>query len=498
MLAASTKHSGAAVAAVPLALVPALGALQGGFFPEAWVWATPLAAWAAAIGALAGGGGGLRVAWPWAAAAGALAAWTAASTLWSAHPAQSLLDARRTVLYATVVLALAVLARRRPARALVVATHAAIALLLLAALARYLLAPRRTDVFEGNLLAQPLGYANAVGILAAIGLLLGVGLAAHARPRAGRAAAAATLPPLALALALSGSRASWLALAAGGAVAALAGSSRALAAAAARASAASVAPVGLAALLRLNDIATVPSRRDGALVAAAALLGAVAAAALSVRATPVGPPVRERRLWRPVPLAAAIALAAVALGAAAGSTQPRASYWRVAWREQVAAHPLLGTGAGTFALYWARSGLEPTRAGALDAHSLYLETIAELGPIGLVLVAAMLLLPLRGARRRLEPLTPAAAGAYAAFLVHAGVDWDWEMPAVVVAALACAAALSLGDGDRLERPPPAARAAIVAVALLLGACGIAGARSSTVPAAAPQTARASQHRGPRR
>jgi hypothetical protein len=35
----------------------------------------------------------------------------------------------------------------------------------------------------------------------------------------------------------------------------------------------------------------------------------------------------------------------------------------------------------------------------------------------------------------------AAAGAYVAFLFHAGVDWDWEMPAVTVAGLACGVAL---------------------------------------------------------
>ena len=37
-----------AVAAVPLVLVPALGAVQGGFQPDAWVWAGGVAAWACA------------------------------------------------------------------------------------------------------------------------------------------------------------------------------------------------------------------------------------------------------------------------------------------------------------------------------------------------------------------------------------------------------------------------------------------------------------------
>ena len=46
---------------------------------------------------------------------------------------------------------------------------------------------------------------------------------------------------------------------------------------------------------------------------------------------------------------------------------------------------------------------------------------------------------LGGARR--HPLVPGAAGAYAAYLVHTGVDWDWELPAVTLAGLLCGAAI---------------------------------------------------------
>src|SRR5207253_2468042 len=90
------------------------------------------------------------------------------------------------------------------------------------------------------------------------------------------------------------------------------------------------------------------------------------------------------------------AVVVVALGGAAavarsGATEPRASYFRVAWHDQIRAHPLLGTGAGTFGLYWERSGKVLRFGGALDAHSLYLETLAELGPVGLLLLGATLL-----------------------------------------------------------------------------------------------------------
>jgi hypothetical protein len=80
--------------------------------------------------------------------------------------------------------------------------------------------------------------------------------------------------------------------------------------------------------------------------------------------------------------------------------------------------------------------------GALDAHNVYLETLAELGPIGLALLAAVLALPIAAvARGRRRPLIPAAVGAYSALLVHAALDWDWELPAVMLAGLFCAAAI---------------------------------------------------------
>jgi hypothetical protein len=117
--------------------------------------------------------------------------------------------------------------------------------------------------------------------------------------------------------------------------------------------------------------------------------------------------------------------------------------------------------------------------------------LAELGPIGLLLTLAMLLAPLRGLlRHRFVAYVPAAAGAYAAFLVHAGLDWDWELPAVVVAALCCAGAVATADLEPGRPLGRVARRALLALSFVLGACAIAGARSQTVPAAAPNTEKA--------
>jgi hypothetical protein len=200
-------------------------------------------------------------------------------------------------------------------------------------------------------------------------------------------------------------------------------------------------------------------------------------------------------------LAAAIAVCAALVLAVVvvygSTTEPRASYYRVAWHDEYTAHPLFGSGAGTFALFWTRSGRVASRGGALDAHSLYLETLAELGPLGLVLLAAFLLYPLRGVvTNRRSPYVPVAAAAYVAFLVHAALDWDWELPVVVVAALSCAAAVVSSTVSSASRIPTWARAAVLGAALVLAALAIAGVRSDTVPAASGETKGAPLSRGP--
>ena len=110
-------------------------------------------------------------------------------------------------------------------------------------------------------------------------------------------------------------------------------------------------------------------------------------------------------------------------------------YWHVAW-EEFSAAPVAGRGAGTFELAWLEE--QPIPESVLDAHSLYVETLAELGLVGLGLLALALAPPLLAAFRG---ASAAAAGGYVAFLFHAGVEWDWEMPAVTVAGLLCGAAL---------------------------------------------------------
>ena len=97
-------------------------------------------------------------------------------------------------------------------------------------------------------------------------------------------------------------------------------------------------------------------------------------------------------------------------------------------------HPWRGSGAGTYQVYWER--YRPFRARVIDAHSLYFEVRAELGWIGVVLLAIAIGVPLALAASR---LAGPGRHAYAAFLaggiallLHAATDWDWEMPVLFV------------------------------------------------------------------
>ncbi len=104
-----------------------------------------------------------------------------------------------------------------------------------------------------------------------------------------------------------------------------------------------------------------------------------------------------------------------------------------------------GWGAGTYALLW------PPRASQYDpvqnAHSLYLETLAEEGVPGLALLVVFLGGVVGGAisavvRSRHEARTQAAAAAAAccAFLISAAIDWVWQLPVLAGAFLLLGAA----------------------------------------------------------
>ncbi len=109
----------------------------------------------------------------------------------------------------------------------------------------------------------------------------------------------------------------------------------------------------------------------------------------------------------------------------------RVEAWRVALDDGFLRHPIDGNGAGTYATLWTRYGRSSTRI--LNAHSLYLEVLAELGILGGgILIAVVVSILVALARRARGPGRSVWAALFAGALmwaVHAGVDWDWQMPA---------------------------------------------------------------------
>jgi O-Antigen ligase len=133
----------------------------------------------------------------------------------------------------------------------------------------------------------------------------------------------------------------------------------------------------------------------------------------------------------------------------------RYRYWEVALRTWTH-HPLVGIGSGGFLVEWLKERNRVDTSG--DAHSLYLETLAEFGIVGFAVLLLFLAGVVAGVVRlhRLEPaLATGPAAVLAAFAVHAGLDWDWEMPAVsLVALLMAASVLAWGEDEPDSREMP--------------------------------------------
>jgi|SRR5829696_114210 len=411
------------------ALIVVLGFDEGGYAPSSWVWAAALLAVVAValvrgrptrpapfelafLGALAG-----------------LLVWSLLSASWSLDPTGSILEAQRLLLYLATAAALVLVGGRGSRDAMLLGTLAGVGALCLAGLADALVGGDPVGAFtpdpgSEDRLAEPVGYANGLAIIAAIGALLSLGRAIAAAG-AERIAFLAATPFFILTLYLTYSRGGWLALAA-----------------------------GLVAMLALRLPAL--DRRVAIPLAAGVALAVVVAVVAVARAF-------DSSTTTP-------ASGASRLTTVSGSN--RAEYWKVAG-QAVGDHPVVGSGAGSWGRYWARE--RPVPQPARDAHSLFLETLAELGPLGLGLLLVAFAAPVVAAvRTRGDPLTPAALGPFAAYAAHAAQDWDWELPAATVPALICAVAVLVGA--RGPTPPfrslgGAAVAGLLAVVILVAYAG---------------------------
>jgi hypothetical protein len=421
----------------------------------------------------------------------AFALWALLSTVWSPGATAPVLEAERGLLYvAAAAAAILLLSFREAFSALLGGVVAGAVAVALYALATRLFPGRVGGAYDpssGYQLAEPLGYWNALGLLTAIAILLAGGFAAHGSRLLTRALAAVSLVVLLPTLYFTFSRGALVALVVGAIVQIAADARRArLLATGLVLGAPALLGVFLAsryhALTTPGDSLTTAQREGRELAAILVVLAVIAvAAALALHLADRRLHVSDRagRLLVGLVAAAALLCAAGVLVAAGGpvaaaeraadtfrespppaegdlqrrllsaSGNGRSEYWRVVG-VMILEEPLLGGGAGSFEAHWFRE--RSVAFHARDAHNLYLETLAELGPVGLALLLGTLALPLLAlpSARRFA-YAPAAVGAFAAYLVHAGIDWDWEVPAVTVPAIFCAAVLLARS--RPDEPP---------------------------------------------
>jgi hypothetical protein len=486
---------GAAVGAQALLAVAliACGAASGGYFPTSWGWLALGFGWSATVALARRRTTQIeRREVVYLAAFAALTVWTWASTAWSPVAPETLLEGLRTLMLPLAVAVVILVTSRGNAYRIPSALLAATSAVSLYALATRLL-PDRLGEFDpsaGYRLSAPIGYWNGLGVFAAVGVLLAVGLAARADRLSARSLAAASLLVLVPTLYFTFSRGAWVALAVGLAVA-VAVDPRRLQLLATIAFVAPAPALGIYLASRSHALThTHPQLAEAAreghrLAGGLFVLALISAAAVLLLATLEPSVTFGHRLGTELTLLLAVGAVAAGLVGIAASGGParlaheagraftaapapehgslnrrlfdlsgngRVGLWRAALAD-FEAHPLLGSGAGTYEQYWLLH--RPIALKVRDAHNLYLETVAELGLVGLALLLVGLAMPLLAlGRARHHPLVPALGGAYCAYLAHAGFDWDWEVPAVTLSALLCGAAILVTARTGVDRPLP--------------------------------------------
>jgi O-Antigen ligase len=448
-----------------------------------------------------------------AAAVGLFAAfvlWGGLTIAWSVAPDRSWAYLDRGLVYlAFAVLGLYVGAFvRRPATT----TAGVLAALLLGVFAWALLGKVFPSLFPDGArvarLRNPVGYWNALALLAAVALPVSLWLAALRRHhRAVRAGGVLLLYVAEVALVLTYSRAGiivaglgvcvWLVLSTDrfeGLVMLVAGSAPAVGVAAWASTQAGL----------VDDLQTFSSRqRSGAWFALALVLGAVAALALSHLGARAGDrlsPDGRSRWTRRLGLAIVVAAVVGAVGASLASGGPgkwldefrgkgevvqssgrlgmlssnnRWTWWQEGW-QLFTDDPAGGKGAHTFEI-----ARRPIRVGSIvteEPHNVGVQFLAETGIIGFLLGIGAACLAAAGciqALRRLEGEERAAAAALAAalpvYLAHALADIDWDFVAASAPVfLVVGLLLTAGREARApkSRPLVAATTAVVGLAVL--------------------------------
>ncbi|HET6624217.1 MAG TPA: O-antigen ligase family protein [Gaiellaceae bacterium] len=423
----------------------------------------------------------------------ALVAWTGVTVAWSIVPDRSWDVFNKGLAYAAFLglgIVLAGLAGRSAARcgaSLLALVTAVVLVWALLAKAVPSLDPEGDRVAR---LREPVGYWNALALLADLAIVLGLWLGAPPERRAPVRIAGALLAYAAtLALLLTLSRAGMVAGAAVVALWLVLSRERVAGGLLLAASAGPALLVGAWAFTRpalVEDVALRADREaDGAVFGVLALAGAALAVLLVGLVVPrLGESARRRSTRALVTIAVLCVVGAVvALGVGVadavssgrscsevvndpgrlGSLDPnnRWCWWNEAW-DVYAGNAPEGAGAGSFEV--ARKRYRVDARNVLQPHSVPLQQLAD---GGLVALGLFVLLVASGAWvcacavRRLEGDERAAAialvAAPAAYLLHAVVDYSWDFLAVTAPTL-----LALGVLAAAGRVPPRGRTGALA------------------------------------
>jgi O-Antigen ligase len=439
---------------------------------------------------------------------GGFVAWTALATTWSISSERSLQALSLDAGYLGVlVIGIAVHRDREHAlRHTIGAVASAIVVVAVVALASRLhpglftSASQTASYLPGaeSRLSWPLNYWNALAALLAFSVPLLLSLTATARSVFTQALAAAAIPLVAVSGYLTFSRGGLIALAAStiiyyllvpdrlpklltGAVAGAASAAliagcvhrdaieRGILSATARHQGSDLilpiilACAGVALAQAAIGLAVRHGRRPPALVvsrrqATAGL--AVAAVAVVLVALAAGAPHRLSHAWQDFKRPSGTGLGSDTIqrfGVASGNG--RYDYWKAAVNSNSGGHLLTGHGPGTFQFLWLPRA--PYTSYVQNAHSLYFETFAETGLVGLALLVGFLVLVLVQAVRlvvrtaeRTRTRAAGVAAALVAFAISAGTDWVWQVPVIPTAFILVAATVlipsrrAIRDGER--------------------------------------------------
>ncbi len=513
--AAGRFASGLGPAVLVAVALTGLVAAQGGYFPTSWGWSAMASLWVLGIWLVARARtDATRADCAFLTLLSLLIAWVGLSAIWSANLAMTVLEVERGFVVVSGCAAFLALAHRWAVPRLALGILAAITLISTYGLATRLF-PVRFGAYEATAvyrLSEPIGYWNGLGIFTVLGILLALGIvAADEVSIVARSVAAVGLVILPVTLFFTFSRGAWISLAFGLAVTVATSTSRlrmfgaatmlapapivgVLSASGSKALthqhaslAAAVhdgrrlalelvflATIAVASALLFSAVArriSVDRRTRQAIGASLISLGAVVVAAGLIHVGgPVGAAKRGYDSFIALPSASSADLNSRLLDF---SGNGRSDLWGYAWKTY-SAHTVLGTGAGTFERAWQKNTKADEKVR--DAHGLYIETLAELGPIGLVLLVLALGIPfVAGVRARRRTLVPAILGAYGSFLLHAGVDWDWELAGVTLTGLLIGCLALVSSRNRESRTlGPRVRYTGVGVTVVIAAAAAGG------------------------